>query len=440
MSDYKRFVSYLYEYISEKKSDNRGFVKVELRSGICYMQFQLKVFSLPERTPVTVYGFVQSSNTLKGLLLGQLFSGKNGIAGQLSFPAQIPGTAYSVPDFNGLILTTSGGKFYGTQWDETPISPQLFRPVKQSSQSPSAPLTAAPKNLASQTTQTPPATQNEISDSPQTPKTASISEPQHSRTSTPVQDNISQHTQASSPMESFTPQAPTVIENHTSHASEAVPSRTLQPSETPVSEVPTPQTPQASIEKNHTSQSPQASAEKDHISQPPQASAEKKHTIQTPAEQETSAAGSSAVSAMPKGSAPDLSGQSVHIASAAAATQPDPWVWVRQRYTAIRPFDDDEISDCVRIMINDFPELRAHGFPVGCSQFIHHAFQSYHHLLLGRLVTPQSTRYILGVPGIYNANEQFMASMFGFHYFKPGRIPKECACPGKTGYWYRPLG
>ena len=417
MSDYKRFVSYLYEYIAEKKSDNRGFVKVELRSGICYMQFQMKVFSLPERTPVTVYGFIQSSNTLKGLLLGQLFSGKNGIAGQLSFPAQIPGTAYSVPDFNGLILTTSGGKFYGTQWDETPISPQLFRPAEQNSQasqSPSAPLTAAPKNLPPQTTQTPPTTQNQISDSPKIPKTPRTSESQPSLTSAPAQDNISQHTQAFSPMESSTPQTPTVIENHTSHASKAVPSRTLQPSETPASEVPPPQTPQASPEKEH--------------------------TAQTPTEQEPSVGGSSAVSAMPKGPAPDLSGQSVHIALAAAATQPDPWVWIRQRYTAIRPFDDDEISDCVRIMINDFPELRAHGFPVGCSQFIHHAFQSYHHLLLGRLITPQSTRYILGVPGIYNANEQFMASMFGFHYFKPGRTPKECACSGKTGYWYRPLG
>ena len=47
--------------------------------------------------------------------------------------------------------------------------------------------------------------------------------------------------------------------------------------------------------------------------------------------------------------------------------------------------------------------------------------------------------YILGVPGIYNTNEQFMAAMFGFAYFKPGRLSKEYTFSGKTGYWYRPL-
>ena len=67
MSDYKRFVSYLYEYIAEKKSENRGFVKVELRSGICRMQFQLNVFSLPSQTPVTVYGFIQIEQLFSGL-------------------------------------------------------------------------------------------------------------------------------------------------------------------------------------------------------------------------------------------------------------------------------------------------------------------------------------------------------------------------------------
>ena len=88
MSDYKRFVSYLYEYIAEKKSENRGFVKVELRSGICRMQFQLNVFSLPSQTPVTVYGFIQIGTELQGFPLGQITSGKNGISGILTFPSR----------------------------------------------------------------------------------------------------------------------------------------------------------------------------------------------------------------------------------------------------------------------------------------------------------------------------------------------------------------
>ena len=72
MSDYKRFVSYLYEYISDKKANNRGFVKVELRSGSCRLQFQLNVRSIPENTPITIYGYIYKDGDLNGYPLGKL--------------------------------------------------------------------------------------------------------------------------------------------------------------------------------------------------------------------------------------------------------------------------------------------------------------------------------------------------------------------------------
>ena len=130
MSDYKRFVSYLYEYISDKKANNRGFVKVELRSGSCRLQFQLNVRSIPENTPITIYGYIYKDGDLNGYPLGKLNAGKDGTGGILSVPARIPATSYNVMDFNGLILTEPGGKFYGSQWDDNPITPGKFQPVK----------------------------------------------------------------------------------------------------------------------------------------------------------------------------------------------------------------------------------------------------------------------------------------------------------------------
>ena len=44
MSDYKRFVAYLYEYQNQAKGENRGFVRVEARNGTCQMGFQLRFF------------------------------------------------------------------------------------------------------------------------------------------------------------------------------------------------------------------------------------------------------------------------------------------------------------------------------------------------------------------------------------------------------------
>ena len=67
MSDYKRFVAYLYEYHEQQKGENRGFVRVEVRNGTCQMAFQIKVYSLPEGSALNVYGFVRIKNFLYGI-------------------------------------------------------------------------------------------------------------------------------------------------------------------------------------------------------------------------------------------------------------------------------------------------------------------------------------------------------------------------------------
>lgn len=44
MSGYRRFVAYVYEYEGRKKGNGKGFVKVEVRDGVCRMQFGFRVF------------------------------------------------------------------------------------------------------------------------------------------------------------------------------------------------------------------------------------------------------------------------------------------------------------------------------------------------------------------------------------------------------------
>lgn len=386
MSDYKRFVSYLYEYIAEKKSENRGFVKVELRSGICRMQFQLNVFSLPSQTPVTVYGFIQIGSELQGFPLGQITSGKNGISGILTFPSRIAGTAYTVTDFNGLILTASNQKFYGTQWDETPILPSRFQPAHSADQ-----------------------------------KTAALSE---GNGPAPASDDavLSEATSDSDvSYESETAPSPnTAAQADAITEAEPLPETHAMPTAQSNTEMVAPSETLSTFEADSSGKTLPASAT----------------SLEADTVPETVSASGEA--AMPEPGVQKNTG-SIHMTSTEAAPRINPWIWVRQNYNAIRPFDDDEISDCVRISVQDFPELRAHGFRIGCNQFIHHGFQNYHHLLLGQSTSGLAAAYILGVPGIYNTNEQFMAAMFGFAYFKPGRLSKEYTFSGKTGYWYRPL-
>ena len=96
------------------------------------------------------------------------------------------------------------------------------------------------------------------------------------------------------------------------------------------------------------------------------------------------------------------------------------------------PFGDGEITDCRKIRPEDFRYFCSRDCALRNNRFLQYGFYSFGHLLFGRLKTGA---YVLGVPGVYDQQERFMANMFGFPYFKQsGRISVH---GNKGGYWYR---
>ena len=51
LSDYRRFISYLYEYKNEKKTYNRGFLKAEAKGGIFKLEIHIKDSGLAASVP-----------------------------------------------------------------------------------------------------------------------------------------------------------------------------------------------------------------------------------------------------------------------------------------------------------------------------------------------------------------------------------------------------
>lgn len=91
------------------------------------------------------------------------------------------------------------------------------------------------------------------------------------------------------------------------------------------------------------------------------------------------------------------------------------------------------LSDCVQIMPCDVVTLQQKGWQSGRSSFLQHGFYQYHHLLLGKNTDGE---YILGVPGIKNTQEQYMAQLFGYDKFLRARVYD---CGKVFGYWCRKL-
>ena len=107
------------------------------------------------------------------------------------------------------------------------------------------------------------------------------------------------------------------------------------------------------------------------------------------------------------------------------------WGQLLQRYPSIQPFGDDEVIECIRICPDDIKYLRQNHWNLGKNSFLLHGYYNYRHLIMGRL---KKGGYILGIPGVFDNQERYMANMFGFTLFK--KADRERRRPG-LGYWCR---
>lgn len=107
------------------------------------------------------------------------------------------------------------------------------------------------------------------------------------------------------------------------------------------------------------------------------------------------------------------------------------------QFPQMYPFEDDEMTDCVRIEPQDIGRLPMESWILANNSFLLHSYYSYRHLLLARRVHDSGFEYVLCAPGICQNREQFMAAMFGFSDFKPARNVKDKN--GEFGYWYMPV-
>ena len=126
MSDYRRFVSYIYLYENNVKSLNAGFVKVESRNGQCRLSLSLKnVYSVSGGCKV--YLFIRVGQELRGIYIGEIKIRNHGSDWNFRTETEnIGGSGYTLDQMSGMIIQGEGGKFYGTRWDQGDLDLQRF--------------------------------------------------------------------------------------------------------------------------------------------------------------------------------------------------------------------------------------------------------------------------------------------------------------------------
>lgn len=102
--------------------------------------------------------------------------------------------------------------------------------------------------------------------------------------------------------------------------------------------------------------------------------------------------------------------------------------------TKLPDFENHEIYDCVRIVPNDIGLLEMENWRLGVNSFLTHGYYNYKYLMLGKLRFQDGVvKAVLGVPGVYDNKEQYIAKIFGFEVFVP--VKHTNIKTGNFGYW-----
>lgn len=111
------------------------------------------------------------------------------------------------------------------------------------------------------------------------------------------------------------------------------------------------------------------------------------------------------------------------------------WQQMRKVYPKIQPFDYDGISEVLTIRPQDIGQLPRENWVYGNNSFLLHGYYNFRYLILIRLQNEGGQpRYLIGVPGHYYNSEKYMANMFGFPNFVLSK--KQPPNDGRFGYWY----
>ncbi|WP_294786845.1 DUF6128 domain-containing protein [uncultured Eubacterium sp.] len=116
MPGYQRFVTYLFLYEEEKKLENCGFAKVEIRQDQCRIQLQVKGI---RQESVDVYLLNQNVMEPEGVLLGSMQT-KNGVAEQTFFcnSNHVGESEYAIGQMRGIYIPLEHAEFVASQWDD----------------------------------------------------------------------------------------------------------------------------------------------------------------------------------------------------------------------------------------------------------------------------------------------------------------------------------
>lgn len=426
MKEYRRLVSYLYEYKNQQKGKNAGFIRMELRDPRCRIRVCINGSGGDGRQIGSVLLIRVRETDTEEIPLGTIMV-SNG-SGETSFQTQadhMGGSPYPWEDFAGIriMLAEPEQNFY-TYWDDR------VEDMGRSGIGQSQPMPAA-----------------RVSEE-ETAETAAEPEEMEAKEIEAEEIGAEEVPEPENEVELVEPESPEWAEK-TVEAEEAVAEELFdQPEEVAGAEAsPEPEEPVEAEASPELEESVEAGAFPEseepaeaEASTEPEAGPEPFTMPENFEDMESYQNDKEYIEwNIPVEEVPDLDRELRMEEQASeqghwfhSRPEPQPWpeepriTWrqLSNMYPKYLPFDGEEDWEILRLSLQDIGRLPRDYWHLGTNDFVVHGFYDHRHLILVR--DSQSGSCYLGVPGAALEQDRRVAELFGFRKYHPA---------GEFGYW-----
>ena len=411
MSDYKRWVSYIYSYDENVKKNNSGYIRVETRGMITRLMVHINTSD--ETGRLLAYVFVREDSVMKGVLLGSIDVDKNGAQGSFEINSyDIMGSGFKMTEAGGMVVinevqaeeSARALSFYASEWDDSPIDITDFREdmIKAASKKSECLTEDDTVEMAEDIT-------DEASVVEMTTDTIKdTSAMENVQTAEKSDEDYNEECK-----EVFKKAPKEVFKGLSKEVSNGVPKDISEEVSKDVSkEVSNGVLKDVSEEVTKEVSGEVFMGLSKEISEDMSAAEARKDTA------EDEVAVTECIKNHPlKTRAADLE----KIEN------------VLKTYPYMYPFEDDSVDVCVRLEPGDIDKLPVDTWLLANNSFLLNGYYSYRHIILMKMNSDSKPVYLVGVPGIHRQREDFLAGMFGFKMFKP--IRDVSTLKGEFGYW-----
>ena len=470
MPDYKRLVSYMYNYEDGAKKNNVGYARVEARNGQCKCTLHIAAPSLNDKQ-LKVYIFKRRNDGLEGILLGT-FQVKNGVGDYktVTDSLHIMNSSYSLDDMGGIVLYLTDRKFFATSWDDVPITMELVAGIESTKYEKELQAAAVYVTRLDQLTKST-ENQKEVTVKEQITKDSEnvVKQAEHKELDedTPINEG-----------EVFNDFVDKKDGGQTEANTEI---KQTEAAEVAANEVSKDESQNDNRKENKENQKIEKEEENSIVDElnAPVEILQKEELLKENTKEQTEETNSfdnnfyKSVEAEQLGGGTttvtdDFNLQNAGPENVDLQNVMEPQTIAENRQSELQeeecrkdgerqpffedhplakkiyqsfprmyPFEDNEIAWCVRLEPQDIGMFPMEAWILGNNSFLMHGYYSYRHLIFARMNDKNGFSYILGVPGIYHNREKFMARMFGFENFKC--VKRKTQRTGEFGYWYIPI-